>query len=403
MPFRSSTRAREERAPVLAEELRDSRRPPSVASVHRPGPMPHQVLLFGAGPLMGVGLESHDDGMPGHLADSLSAVTRRGVDIDVAVDRDPTGVRACAGLRGLRLRRFDAVIVVIAAPSTVPSSAAGWPVDIARLLQTLQAEVAQGAPVVLCDASLAVLQLETSGRLDKKTATATKQRAAITERACADSARVRYTRFDLASGSAPAEGRFSERTYREWAETTGKRLRAKLVALDRRAGAATPHAFREQAEDERLRQRSLDTMGLQRGVPDARLDLLVRRARLLFDAGEAAINIIDGDEQWQLATTAPHPTTVPRAVALCTLCIKNDDLLLINDTRLDPRVQGTAVAESGIRFYAAYPIHTWDGYRIGAVTISDTAPRAMVESELRDLRDVADRVEQHIWLEALER
>ena len=87
--------------------------PDRVAAVHRPGRAPLQLLMFGSGILAGLGLPTHNAGLPGAVADVLATRSGRGVDLTVVVDADPTSERAATGLLGLRLHRFDAVIVVL--------------------------------------------------------------------------------------------------------------------------------------------------------------------------------------------------------------------------------------------------------------------------------------------------
>ena len=83
--------------------------------------------------------------------------------------------------------------------------------------------------------------------------------------------------------------------------------------------------------------------------------------------------------------------------------IDQDGLTLINDTSNDPRLEGSPylAGPDPIRFYAAYPIRTWDGYRVGVLCITDPKPRTMLPGELRPLRDFAGRVEQTLWTAAL--
>ena len=131
----------------------------------------------------------------------------------------------------------------------------------------------------------------------------------------------------------------------------------------------------------------------------------MRQARLMFRAARASINIVDGPVMWQKATTADRPGRYPRELTACTLTIDRDGLTLINDTARDARLAGSPYfrGPDAIRFYAGYPIRTWDGYRIGALCITDRDPREMRPAELGPLRDFAGRVEQELWAAALRR
>ncbi len=135
------------------------------------------------------------------------------------------------------------------------------------------------------------------------------------------------------------------------------------------------------------------------------IDVIVRRAKAVFGAEGAALNIIDGDQQWQLSTTRAAAVTVPRQDGFCDVTIAAEGLTLINDVQRDSRVSSRRLAKGpiGARFYAGVPIHTWDGYRIGALCIYDRAPRSMREAELHELHELAGRIEQEIWTAALRR
>lgn len=97
--------------------------PQPVAAIRRPGLVPRRLLLFGSGVLTGEGLTSHDAGLPGAIADAVARRSRRGADITVIVEPEPLSKRALEGLRGLRLHRFDAVIVLLPAALPSPSGA----------------------------------------------------------------------------------------------------------------------------------------------------------------------------------------------------------------------------------------------------------------------------------------
>jgi GAF domain-containing protein len=200
-------------------------------------------------------------------------------------------------------------------------------------------------------------------------------------------------------------GRFSPTDYASWSDQIVERMRLGLLELDEWLAAGATRTYRDSAADEEMRQAALESMRLGAEAPGELIDVIVRRARAVFGADGAALNIIDGEQQWQLATTRAAPTTVPRQDGFCDVTIASDGLTLINDARRDPRVSGRRLAAgpTGARFYAGVPIHTWDGYRIGALCIYDRSPRAMRDADLQELHELAGRIEQELWTEALRR
>lgn len=84
--------------------------------------------------------------------------------------------------------------------------------------------------------------------------------------------------------------------------------------------------------------------------------------------------------------------------------MRSDELLLINDTWTDARTQNNPLTQgpAGVRFYAGFPVRTWDGYRVGMVCIAGRTPRSLRPRDLDHLRDIAARVEQSLGRLALQ-
>ncbi|MCU1473554.1 GAF domain-containing protein [Amnibacterium sp.] len=375
--------------------------PDRVAAVRRSGWQPHRVLMLGGGVLRGLGLRSHNLGLPGHVADQLSARTGRGVDLDVIVEDDPTAARALEGVRGLRLRRYDAIVVFLDAEAARSCGRPDrWRRRIEQLCNTLQDECATEATIVIYDAPC-----EDTGMLGLPSR---RVRTTI-DKMAAEVAAVSFL-FGVTFDSLPSAGTRmtmgivpSATTYAIWADAIVNRLHPRLRALEARSTPDTPRAFRNRPDPERPRMRALAQMRLRPNHRDSLLDYIVTQAKVTFRADAAHLNIIDGDLQWAQASTDAEAAEVSREFAFCNQTIQADGLTLVNDAQRDPRFRGNPLTEGPdpIRFYAGYPIHTWDGYRIGALCIIGSTPRSMLESELLPLQDFAGRVEQELWATAL--
>jgi hypothetical protein len=378
-------------------------RPDRVATIRRPGRVPHQVLAFGSGILAGWGLQSHEAGLPGALADTLHARSGRGVDLTVIADPDPTGERALEALPGLRLRRFDVLVVVLGEdPAAELMRPAEWQRHLVRLLESLTSHVDTGQRVFVYDSSRAMLANShaPSARVWRRA----KRLHDVSER-CAAHAGVRFAELAPSLHRIGLGGRFSPTDYASWSDQVVERMRLALLELDEWLAPGGSRDSGDGVADEELRQAALDSMRLKGDAPGELIDVIVRRAKAVFGAEGAALNIIDGDEQWQLSTTRGTATTIPRQDGFCAVTIESDGLTLINDVQQDPRVAGRRLAKgpSGARFYAGVPIHTWDGYRIGALCIYDRSPRSMRDADLQELHELAGRIEQELWTEALRR
>ncbi|GGL06076.1 hypothetical protein Sme01_55920 [Sphaerisporangium melleum] len=126
---------------------------------------------------------------------------------------------------------------------------------------------------------------------------------------------------------------------------------------------------------------------------DAALDRVVSLAARILRVPIATVTFVD--DQW-VHCRAAHGMPVPlrparRAVSLCAAAIDDDGACVVPDTMADPR--GTADpmvgGDPGVRFYAAAPIITADGHRLGSVNVMDTRPREVDTEEVKALQDLA--------------
>lgn len=79
--------------------------------------------------------------------------------------------------------------------------------------------------------------------------------------------------------------------------------------------------------------------------------------------------------------------------------MQNGKLLVVEDAGADQRYVGHpwVAGGSAIRFFAGFPIEAANGERVGALCISDTAPRSFTSAEDALLGMLARRVQQELW------
>ncbi|MBL1110347.1 SpoIIE family protein phosphatase [Streptomyces sp. 5-8] len=140
--------------------------------------------------------------------------------------------------------------------------------------------------------------------------------------------------------------------------------------------------------------------------PDGAFDRVAAMAARLFDVPVATVTIVDTDRIWfKAAHGLEGVKEIGRDPGLCGSAILRDDTMVIPDTLQDsvaadnPLVAG----EMGVRFYAAAPIITPDGHRLGTVNVLDTRPRSITEDDTATLADLAAIVldEMELRLSAL--
>jgi phosphoserine phosphatase RsbU/P len=137
------------------------------------------------------------------------------------------------------------------------------------------------------------------------------------------------------------------------------------------------------------------------GPPDGALDRIAALAARIFGTPMAGVTIVDDDRVWFIAGFGlPGIEQVPRAAGLCEQAIAGDGPYVVTDTAEDPRagdhplVQG----EPGVRFYAAAPLTTPGGHRLGTVNVMDRRPREVAHEDLAVLGDLAALVMEHLEL-----
>jgi sigma-B regulation protein RsbU (phosphoserine phosphatase) len=151
-------------------------------------------------------------------------------------------------------------------------------------------------------------------------------------------------------------------------------------------------------EDARLqvvrRYAILDTPG------DGTFDGITALAAKLFDAPIAVVSIVDAERIWFKSHHGLDQTEIPRTPGLCASAILTDDVYVVPDARLDPvaRTNPLVTGELGVRFYAAAPLRTADGQRLGTLCVIDRVPRQLDERARALLSDLGELVVRELEL-----
>jgi sigma-B regulation protein RsbU (phosphoserine phosphatase) len=140
--------------------------------------------------------------------------------------------------------------------------------------------------------------------------------------------------------------------------------------------------------------------------PDGAFDRVAALAARLFDVPVATVTIVDEDRIWfKAAHGLDGVSEIGRDPGLCGSAVLRDDALVIPDTLLDDVACGNPLVTGplGVRFYAAAPITTTDGHKLGTVNVLDTKPRSITSEQTATLTDLAAIVmdEMELRLSAL--
>lgn len=113
----------------------------------------------------------------------------------------------------------------------------------------------------------------------------------------------------------------------------------------------------------------------------------------------ALINFVDRDSVWLKAGQEARPTLpFEKETSLCSMAIINESGIEFEDFEKEPGLISNPLiaGESGLRFYAAVPITTDDGFAVGTVCIIDTKYRKFLPHEQKQLEWVATRIRKEM-------
>jgi GAF domain-containing protein len=127
-------------------------------------------------------------------------------------------------------------------------------------------------------------------------------------------------------------------------------------------------------------------------------------AGALFDTPIATVSLVEEDRVWLAACEGLSGVReVGKEPGLCASVIQQDDVYVINNAAVDPRTLDHPLVrgELGLRFYAAAPIRTRDGYRLGTVNVIDNRPREATHRQLTALEHLAATVADELEMRLL--
>src|ERR1700754_1393693 len=124
-------------------------------------------------------------------------------------------------------------------------------------------------------------------------------------------------------------------------------------------------------------------------------------AGAIFNTPIATVSLVEQDRVWLAACQGlPGVREVGREPGLCASVIAQDDVYVINNAAVDARTLEHPLVRGdlGLRFYAAAPIRTHDGYRLGTFNVIDNKPRDATQRQLQALEHLAAMVSDELEL-----
>ncbi len=145
---------------------------------------------------------------------------------------------------------------------------------------------------------------------------------------------------------------------------------------------------------ETSRLAALTALDLLDTRPEPRFDRFTRLAAMTFGVPIALISLVDEQRQWFKSRCGLDVEQTPRSIAFCSRAIAQREMLVVEDTALDPRFADNPLVKGDphIRFYAGQPVYC-DGHAVGTLCLIDRNPRRFDPPQRQALRDLADLVE----------
>lgn len=125
--------------------------------------------------------------------------------------------------------------------------------------------------------------------------------------------------------------------------------------------------------------------------PDGTFDRVTRLAARFFQVPISTISIVDHDRIWFKSHHGLDAGETARELGLCGSAILRPGPWVVSNAELDPRTLTNSLVRGalGLRFYAAAPLTTRDGYNLGTLNVIDTKPRKVTDEEIVTLQDLA--------------
>lgn len=147
-------------------------------------------------------------------------------------------------------------------------------------------------------------------------------------------------------------------------------------------------------EYEAERQKALESYGLIGTDADPVYVHLIKLAAEICNTPMAMISLIDRNRQWFYARFGVDIEETDRVHALCAHSILEPGLTEVRDATEDERFADSPLVTQfpHIRFYAAQPIKTAEGYCIGTVCVAGPVPAGLFEFQRASLKRLAEVV-----------
>ena len=127
---------------------------------------------------------------------------------------------------------------------------------------------------------------------------------------------------------------------------------------------------------------------------DGYFDEVTSLATKIFNVPIAIVTLVDTDRIWFKSAFGLDVEEIPRSPGLCSSAILSDDIYIVEDARKDPRTLSNPLVAGiiGLQFYAAAPLRSISGYKLGTLCLIDKHPRRLNAKESNMLMQLSRMV-----------
>lgn len=144
-------------------------------------------------------------------------------------------------------------------------------------------------------------------------------------------------------------------------------------------------------KDEKKRLISLQTLAILDTPSEERFDRITKLALSLFNVPISTVTLVDSQREWFKSCQGLPQREGKRAISFCGHALLSEDLFIVPDTKKDPRFAQNPMVTGPpfIRFYAAFPLRSANGKKVGAFCIKDRRPRRFTKDKIVLLKNLA--------------
>ncbi|KAH8118230.1 hypothetical protein DFH11DRAFT_1724183 [Phellopilus nigrolimitatus] len=161
--------------------------------------------------------------------------------------------------------------------------------------------------------------------------------------------------------------------------------------------------------DEVERRRALCKFNIVHTMPDVNFDRIAYLTKLVFSTKIVVVSLVDEEEEWFKMESGMGLHSLPRDESFCAHAIlqRGDEPTVVLDTLRDWRFSKhpLVAGNPNVRFFAAAPLRSSDGFNVGALCIMDDRPHSEFTPRQRHtLKEFAAIVmrEMELWRDKIQ-